>query len=242
MSARERTGGSCMRSTILGVAALAAACACGACDRSGTPSGGSAGTSTTPIVLRGFARWGEDVREFTPCDSMEAVWLVDSSQTLWTAYRELASDAADTMGLFAVVEGRSGPTAPVPGPGAGHARTLVVTRVRYVAREGYGCAAPWDRFAFRAFGNEPFWSLTVAGDSATLIRPGEAERTWHGTRDSTGAGLTMTAGHPETDGIAVSLRATPCRDTMAGSYFGYTVTARLGGDSLEGCALVGAGR
>jgi uncharacterized membrane protein len=231
-----------MRSTTLGLAALAAVCAFGACDRSDRPSGGSPETATTPRVLRGYARWGDEVREFTPCDSMEAVWVVDSSQALWIPYRELARDPADTMGLFAVVEGPVVPTPPVAGLGAGHARTLVVHRVLYVAREGYGCAAPWDRFAYRAFGSEPFWSLTVAGDSVTLIRPGEAERTWHGTRDSTAAGLTMSAGNPATDGVAVSLRATPCRDTMAGSYFGYTAAVRLRGDSLAGCALVGGGR
>jgi len=231
-----------MRATILSVAALATAFSLGACDRSGTPPAGSEGLSPSSVVLRGYARRGDQVREFTPCDSMQAVWVVDSSQALWTPYRELAPDPADTTGLFAVVEGRVGPTAPVPGSGAGHARTLIVDRVLYVAREGYGCAAPWDRFAFRAFGNEPFWSLTILGDSVTLIRPGEEERIWHGAeRTSAPDGLLVTSGNPASGGVTAHLTTAPCRDTMAGSYFGYSAVVRIDGDSLTGCALQGGG-
>jgi putative lipoprotein len=207
------------------------------CDTHGaTPGAETAGSGT--IVFRGYARYTDEVREFVPCDSARPYWVVDSSQALWTPYRELASDPADTNGLFAVIEGHVG-AAPAEGFGAGDAGTLVVTRPLYVAREGYGCAAPWDRFAYRAFGNEPFWSLTVAGDSLMLVRPGEPEQVWHGTRDTASAALAMTAGDPATDGITLLLRPGPCRDTMAGSYLGYVATVRLGGDSLTGCALRG---
>lgn len=210
-----------------------------ACGRGGPPPDAAAGSGA--IVLRGYARYADETREFVPCDSTVAYWVVDSSQALWAPYRELAPDPADTSGLFAVIEGRVG-APPTEGFGAGYAGTIVVERPLYVAREGYGCAAPWGRFAFRAFGNEPFWSATIAGDSLTLVRPDEPERTWHGTRDATATGLVMAAGDPAAGGVALALRAAPCRDTMAGSYFAYSATLRIAGDSLAGCALVGEGR
>ena len=195
-----------------------------------------------PLMLRGFARYGHEVRAFTPCDSASTLWVVDSAQALWTPWRELAGDAGEPAELFAVVEGRVA-AAPTDGFGADYAATLFVDRVLYVAREGYGCAAPWDRFAFRAFGNEPFWSLTIAADSLTLIRPGETERTWHGSqRVPVPGGLMITAGNPASGGVAMRLTAEPCRDTMAGSYFGHSAAVRLGEDSLVGCALAGSGR
>jgi putative lipoprotein len=192
-------------------------------------------------VLRGFATYAHEVRAFTPCDSAAALWVVDSAQALWGPWRELAGDAGAPAGLFAVVEGRIGPP-PSEGFGEVHAGTLVVDRVLYVAREGYGCAAPWDRFAFRAFGNEPFWSLTVLADTVTLVRWGPADRAWLGAvRTASDTGIMLRADGAD-GALTVALAPRPCRDTMAGSYFGYTATVRLGADSLAGCALAGGGR
>lgn len=221
--------------------ALVAALSAGACGRSDTPREEPASPVSATAVYRGHARRAHEVRAFVPCDSTSVLWVVDSSQALWAPYDELASDPADTTGRFAVVEGRV-TAPPADGFGAGYAGALIVERVLYVAREGYGCAAPWARFAFRAFGNEPFWSLTLAGDSIALVRPGEVERTWHVSRDSTATGLRMVGGNPATDGIALLLRPEPCRDSMAGSYFAFTATVLLAGDSLAGCALKGEGR
>ena len=212
------------------------------CKPSGPPPQDSVGASGAVPVLRGYAQYGHEVRVFTPCDSAQPLWVVDSSQILWTPYRELAPDPADTAGLFAVVQGHPGPP-PESGFGATYAGALIVERVLYVAREGYGCAAPWDRFAYRAFGNEPFWSLTIAADSITLVRPGEPERIWRGSRRvSAPDGFTVTAGDPASGGVTVHLTAAPCRDTMAGSYFGHTAAVRVAGDSLVGCGLAGSGR
>ena len=222
---------------MLVLTSLAGVVACGGDRR---PQVGDGAGPDTPLVFRGFATYAHEVRAFTPCDSAAALWVVDSAQALWAPWRELAGDEGTPPELFAVVEGRVGPP-PSEGFGEAYAGTLVVDRVLYVAREGYGCAAPWDRFAFRAFGNEPFWSLTVLADTVTLVRPGVADRVWHGAvRTGSDTGITLQAGGGE-DVLTVALARAPCRDTMAGSYFGYTATVRLGAEALTGCALPGNG-
>lgn len=231
-----------MRPMIRYVLALAATPLLLSCSRSDRAQVAEHSEPQGPLTVRGFARYAHEVRAFTPCDSAAALWVVDSTQALWTPWRELAVDAGEPAELFAVVEGRVA-AAPAEGFGMDYAGSLIVDRVLYVAREGYGCAAPWGRFAFRAFGNEPFWSLTIAADSITLIRPGESERTWHGGQRVPALGeFTITAGNPAASGVAVRVTAEPCRDTMTGSYFGHSATVRLGGDSIVGCALAGGGR
>jgi len=206
-------------------------------------SGGSpAGDNETPIAHRGLVVFGHEVRSFEPCSSETSLWTVDSSGVLWDLHSELALQDQPYQGLFAVVEGRLG-EAPQDGFGADYAGTLVVDDVLYMAREGLGCDFNWSAFRYRALGNEPFWSADISATHIVLRMMGQDDQTWTLTHEG------MTDGAVQFDGegaggssITVGIQREQCRDTMAGNFFGYTATVRLGDSTLTGCAVEGTQR
>lgn len=123
-----------------------------------------------------------------------------------------------------------------------------VLEVRRAAWEGGGCNGPEPALAFRAHGTEPFWSLSVLGE--TLIwRTPEAERTlfhrgpyradrgdWlvEGTIEPTipGAGTTPV--------LTARFYPEPCRDAMSGAWFHMSAEVVLDGREYRGCAFRGA--
>lgn len=184
------------------------------------------------VFLRGYVRADAPTRGMRLCDTDSVVRLADAAGAITAAAGDLVREVPEGE-LFAVVRARPDT--------AGGAAEVSVEEVLYVAREGFGCDAPWERFAFRAFGNEPFWSLTITADSLTLVRWGMEDRIWQapaptGSADS----LTWRAAGPDGSPLTVELRRGPCRDTMAGSYFGWRAAVALGEQILSGCALEGA--
>jgi putative lipoprotein len=109
--------------------------------------------------------------------------------------------------------------------------------------EGLGCDAPWDRFQWRASGNEPFWTLTATADSLTLLRLGMPAQHWTAPAPAErGDTARWTASDPAAGPIAVAITRDPCRDTMSGSYYAHAATVRTQRDTLRGCALPGTQR
>jgi uncharacterized membrane protein len=141
--------------------------------------------------------------------------------------------------LFAVVEGEV--TAPPPeGPGAGSAGGLTVTRVHYLSAEGFGCGTVLDRFRFRAYGNEPFWSAEVSARKLSLARLGKPALHWTTLREQpTPNGVRVVGERGRQTPVELTLTREPCRDTMSGAYHEYRARLRLGTEELSGCALPG---
>ncbi len=91
---------------------------------------------------------------------------------------------------------------------------------------------------FMAMGNEPGWSMEIAGNSVLLVsdygssryRIDNAERT-----TDQQARATVYRGHDQGKEIGVTLESKACNDTMADTSYETTVTVRLGEQTLYGC-------
>ncbi len=191
-------------------------------------------------VLRGHALRGREGWAFRPCGSAQTLWAVDRSGLLWSLHGELLAHAGSDGELFAVVRGTRG-GAPEGDLASDHGGTLRVDEVLYAGLEGPGCETGWDRFRYRAAGNEPFWSAVVSAGELRVTRLGEEDLAWPEFREErVSAGLRFGTGEGP-DGVRVSMEITaaPCRDTMSGAYFAYEARLRLGNRQLAGCALAG---
>lgn len=106
---------------------------------------------------------------------------------------------------------------------------------------------PWDEARlmgsdFRAIGQEPGWTLDLAETRG--IRFVTADGTIRAftpmptpVGDTAGGGLTYTA-KSEAHALTVTIRETPCRDTMSGEAMSHAVTVRLSGREFRGCGVV----
>lgn len=220
-------------------AALIVTTACGASRKSEPPQAGMPDVEPAGQVVSGFAVHGHEVRAFRPCDTDEEVWAVDPSGLLWELHGDLALHREPYEEVFAIVEGYMGP-APEEGFGAEYAATLEIAGVLYMAREGMRCNVDLSSFRYRAFGNEPFWSVRVSGDGIVLKTPASDDLVWPDfTAREVDGGALLTA-----DGTAGPLElhvtAEPCRDSMSGAYYAYSARLRLGGKEFTGCVLKGS--
>jgi heat shock protein HslJ len=97
-------------------------------------------------------------------------------------------------------------------------------------------AAPW---RYRASGNEPFWSVEIAGTALRLVEPGTAPR-----EIALAPPRLVPDGvlHASAEGTRVTIAPGPCRDTMTGASLPDRVRLEHAGRVLEGCGASPAGR
>ena len=152
--------------------------------------------------------------------------------------RELYDELAITAGepVFFDVEGRWIDTA-TAGLEATAERTLEITAVHRMEREGFGCDLALDGAIFLGFGSEPAWRLEVRRDGAELVSAdGSEDVTFEGDGQ-------LAARQFEFENDRYLLRLTynelPCRNPMSGAYFSHTVDFTIGGGRFEGCAVPG---
>jgi uncharacterized membrane protein len=158
---------------------------------------------------------------------------------MWDLYREFSPNAEPYEAVFAVIEASEVP-APAEGFGADYGAALIVKRVLYVAREGFGCEFDLSGFRFRAHGNEPFWNIVVSDSTILLRRLGEDDLVWALIEESQLANGSRFVGQvAESDQASVEIMRRDCRDSMSGAYFGYSAAARIGDAVFTGCALKG---
>lgn len=90
--------------------------------------------------------------------------------------------------------------------------------------------------AFTARGNEPFWSVDVAGSTAIYKTPenqrGQAIRVERLTFAKGVEYIGVRGGRP----FALNIRGTECRNSMSGERFPMTAVLTTGGKREEGCA------
>lgn len=92
----------------------------------------------TSQVHRGLAVWGHEVREFRPCGSDAALWVVDETRELWQRYREIASDSEPYTEVYVELRGEMGPP-PFDGFGAEYPGMIRVTEVLDAGPASSGC-------------------------------------------------------------------------------------------------------
>ncbi len=185
-----------------------------------------------PPVPQSFVRGtiipGDDVR-FRSCDQEGELPLRPVDLFTRNLLDELTSSGEP---IYAEFMGRVG----------GRVPTMTITRLMHAARETHGCAGAAPDYALRAHGNEPFWSVEIRDDTAVWSTPEnldglEFEIT---SREQVGNGWLLQASTGETD-LGISFAGTPCRDSMADAWFGYTVQFEIDGVEYRGCGRSGRG-
>jgi len=193
-------------------------------------------------VFKGYAVFGHEVRSLRLCGSQEALWAIDSTGLIWELHQQIAPHRQLYEELFVVVQGRLGP-AMTEGFGAEYPGKLVVDQVLYMAREGFDCGLDLDKFHYRIYGNEPFWSIEISAHGIELKRPGGTPHKWGNVRrEQTEEGIRYLGNGSEPFTIEIVISGKPCRDTMSDTFFAYTASVLLGGEMLKGCALKGTGQ
>ena len=208
-----------------------------ACTKDSTsqpPPSDKQGKTRTSEIFRGHIVFGHEVRSFRECGSEDALWVDDQTGLLWDVHQELAPKNQPYEEVFFSLLGRSGPP-PRDGFGADYSGELVVEEILYAALEGFSCDTEWTKFNFRAFGNEPYWSVEVTEQRLELRRLGEPDILLGYPREKrVGKDAVFTV-----DDVTLEVSSGPCRDSMSGAFFGYRATLRFGAEQFQGCGLKG---
>ena len=192
-------------------------------------------------IHRGLLVFGHESRTFSPCEGGEEAWVEDRTPgaVLEQIYGRLAQTPYER--IFFEVTGTYGP-APSEGFGEGYPKTLVVTGLRHAVREGSKCEEPTWAFEFRAKGQEPFWSATIAPSGISVSLPGEPLLVFPPgapAKGADGAALFTSTRELPHAGIALELRAEPCSDPMSAEHYSHTARVVLQGREMRGCAYPG---
>ncbi len=176
-------------------------------------------------TYRGMLVLREAIGTLTVCGSLEPLGVTDPSRVLSRIYGELSGRAGQSV--YAEVRGFRGEN------------RLDVTQLRRMELESRGCDEDLSGMDFRAFGNEPFWNMDVGSRRIILTRPGMATVTFPDARRTISDGNRLYAADTERGRVELVLAEQPCRDTMAGSYYSWTASAKVAAESFEGCAKEG---
>jgi putative lipoprotein len=190
-------------------------------------------------IKRGIATAAGDHGLFRSCDDKAELWLVDEADGTLT---QLLTES----GAAALYVEAYGERAAVPDelPAAkGQAGVFTLEQLLYAApvTEGRGCDQAAADYIVTARGNEPFWSVTVAGTSMIWKQPDAAQGVTFNELQSEDAEGTVTY-QAAADGRKLQLivEQQPCRDSMSGDFFAFTAKAELDGKEFKGCARVGS--
>jgi len=224
---------------IVGWLALAAL----GCTDTGSPEpepGQQAGPDT---IHRGLLVFGHEARTFSPCEGGEEAWVEDRTPgvELEPLYRGLATAPYERI-FVEVIGDYAAP--PAEGFGAKYPRMLVVKGLRRAVGEGPRCDEPTWAFAFRAHGQEPFWSATVAesGIRISVARPEPSLRVFPYAAPvpdaNGGVRYTSVRELPHAE-ISIELLPAACTDSMSGERSSHTARIVLDGQEMTGCAYAG---
>lgn len=172
-----------------------------------------------PVIARCGS--GEEL----PVDGPALPDLLDLHTGLAPGVEPLEGVFVEVLGT--VVEGPRGPE-------------VDALEVRRAAWEGGGCGDTPADLAFQASGTEPFWSLTVLGETLVWRTP-EGETTLdHGGPYRMERGGWQVDGEGE-GGTALTARfyPEPCQNAMSGAWFHMTAEVELDGEEYRGCAYSG---
>lgn len=205
-------------------------------------------TRTEPIdrIYRGTLILGDVVRSFTPCGQEDrAIWVVDETDGLLrTLYTELA--AGNTDAIYVEFRGTMG-EAPAEQAARGYEGQVTI---RTVVRadppaESRGCQDLRPGVDFRAWGNEPFWSVEMGPRTIVFRQPGKPSMLIFPPAvpdlQKDRMVFTSTSMLDAKLKIRITLEPKPCRDTMSGAYSTWTSTVELLGKTYRGCAIQGWG-
>lgn len=89
---------------------------------------------------------------------------------------------------------------------------------------------------FKAFGNEPGWTVEVSPALVQVMRGTDGKKLAQGRPVGEGLKKTYSFKNDKTKvSIKPATKAEPCRDVMSGQYFAYHVTLDMEGETYQGC-------
>jgi uncharacterized membrane protein len=89
---------------------------------------------------------------------------------------------------------------------------------------------------WRAFGNEPFWSLRISGNDVVFDRLGELPQNYSARRPTTEGNRQTWLLDNDGSRLEISITEAACGDTMSNRNYPYTADLRFQGRSYRGCA------
>lgn len=188
--------------------------------------GGAAKPDATPRMAYGFLLKHGEKLVFSPCRDRSYALVEDvSADRQVTRGLEMAGVADGRkyyVELLGVVDG-----------GALRASEFNMARAEGHCQKPGGTEEAW-----LASGNEPGWALAAGGEKVTLQRQGGKEVSVPYQVFERQGEVAQFSGQSAAGRLEVRFEHKLCRDTMAGTVFGWTATVRVDGLMLQGCALV----
>ncbi|MDG3086679.1 hypothetical protein P7F88_11410 [Vibrio hannami] len=178
------------------------------------------------FITRGSLVIGPDSRTFTPCGSSQQYWI-QARPELLQAMDKVSPD--NYQPLYAELIGHLVPTIQNT-PSHDLEAQFIVSNINIVTAENPNrCyTKPVNT---RAFGNEPFWALTIEKQHMLYQTP-ESDSTFNLTNKK----LTSDKREYSSDKGELQLTKTLCADTMSDTLYGWKATNKLTNRKLDGCA------
>ncbi|WEM42365.1 hypothetical protein PTW35_00380 [Photobacterium sp. DA100] len=196
-----------------------------------TPEVATSSGKVQAFMLRGQVILGHESRSIQPCGSTQQYWLHLPAGDLPAANAVTPPGYEPMYGEFI---GHLEP-APEEGFAADYNARFNVKQINLLSAEmRQGCQQPprktW------AFGNEPGWSIEVAGETVSLSRIG------YPTQQQAINSRDIRSGQQVYQGRDFTLTMTQaqCNDTMSDALFGWQATLDWQGTKYTGCATLGA--
>ena len=212
------------------------------CSNSSAPSGATpkATASTemqnklqkelSPLFTGTIQRQGEQAL-FTPCGSKQQ-WQLLVDDNFWQQWQQLGSPQslqASLSGHLAAGESRGAPF------------RLEADQVSHITTDQSLCQNTAENYLLKAGSDQPFWSLVLDGQQASLTTPNgvdsyQLDEVSHPAEQPLQLALRNTNGKKAT----LSLQPGYCQDGTSQHWLGYTVTLQLDdGQTLSGCGEQG---
>ena len=176
-------------------------------------------------LFRGILSGQGDTATFTPCDSKQS-WRFSADPGFWQRWQDLGNPKQ----LYAQVEGKL-----TLAQERGAPITLTLNQVDHLTPDLQSCQRDTN-FAFRAFGHEPEWNLTLQGETALYSTPGGSQ-TYSLKSNQQEANGVLTLSLTSLEGDDAELIFTPalCQESQANQIWGYEVKLKQGENQLLGC-------
>ncbi len=168
---------------------------------------------------------------FTPCGSNQQ-WQLVMDDSFWQQWQQLGSPQT----LQASLSGQL-----TPGAGRGAPFSLEAKQVSRITTDQSLCQSSSENYLLKAGNNQPFWSLIIDGQKASLTTPDGVD-SYQLTDVTRPAEKQLQLALDNQSGKQATLNLQPgyCQDADSQQWLGYVVTLMLNdGQTLSGCAEQG---
>src|SRR3546814_593801 len=219
---------------------------CSSCGPGTKNTDKSAAGGPDTVLVKGIYTYSPEINRFLECGDDSTTYRVEDPDSLLSAgAREYQFFPSGRNSVFAELEAVKLPAQEGGTQAAEYDSLLKVVRVLNVTAKNFKTDCfPYD---FWCLGNEPFWSVEISGGE-NLIRltdMGTESAYFYEYTEPTIENDLYTYDVPAESGqpsLKIIVKKEPCSDGMSDRDYDYSVTARYGDRTLNGCAIGGANR